>query len=107
MDSDWSYRVTIFSLNQREKLMVVISALLFFGHLFNPFPVLAQTHPGYENFKLSEKDEAQILFARRRYKESIEKFKEVLKLEGETSSSFRMMLKAWKALEGLDRKSVV
>jgi tetratricopeptide (TPR) repeat protein len=81
--------------------MIVIYALLFFGHLLNPFPALAQTHPGYENFKLSEKDEAQILFARRRYKESIEKFKEVLKLEGETSSSFRMMLKAWKALEGL------
>jgi tetratricopeptide (TPR) repeat protein len=81
--------------------MVVISALLFFGHLFNPFPVLAQTHPGYENFKLSEKDEGQVLFARQRYKESIEKFKEVLKLEGETSSAFRMMLKAWKELEGL------
>jgi tetratricopeptide (TPR) repeat protein len=81
--------------------MVVISALLFFGHLFNPFPLLAQTHPSYENFKLSEKDEAQILFARQRYKESIEKFKEVLKLEGESSSSFRIMLKAWKALEGL------
>jgi tetratricopeptide (TPR) repeat protein len=81
--------------------MVVIFALLFFGHLFNSFPVLAQTHPGYENFKLSEKDEAQILFARQRYKESIEKFKEVLKLEGETSSAYRMMLKAWKAVDGL------
>jgi tetratricopeptide (TPR) repeat protein len=81
--------------------MVVIFALLFFGHLFNPFPLLAQTHPGYENFKLSEKDEAQILFARQRYKESIDKFKEVLKLEGGISSDFRMMLKAWKALEGL------
>ena len=81
--------------------MLVIFALLFFGQLFNPFPLLAQSHPGYENFKLSEKDEAQILFARQRYKESIEKFKEVLKLEGETSSAFRMMLKAWKALEGL------
>jgi tetratricopeptide (TPR) repeat protein len=91
----------IFSLNQREKFMVVLSSLLFFGYLFNPFTLLAQTHPGYENFKLSEKDEAQILFARQRYKESIEKFKEVLKLEGETSSGFRMMLKAWKALEGL------
>jgi tetratricopeptide (TPR) repeat protein len=81
--------------------MVVISFLLFFGHLFNPFLGLAQTHPGYENFKLSGKDEAQILFARQRYKESIEKFKEVLKLEGETSSAFRMMLKAWKEVEGL------
>jgi tetratricopeptide (TPR) repeat protein len=81
--------------------MVVIFALLFFGHLFNSFPVLAQSHPGYENFKLSEKDEAQILFARQRYKESIEKFKEVLKLEGETSSGYRMMLKAWKAVDGL------
>jgi tetratricopeptide (TPR) repeat protein len=81
--------------------MVVILALLFFGHLFNPFPLLAQPHTGYENFNLSGKDEAQILFARKRYKESIEKFKEVLKLEGETSSAFRIMLKAWKALEGL------
>jgi tetratricopeptide (TPR) repeat protein len=81
--------------------MVVIYALLFFGQLFNPLPVIAQTHPGYENFKLSEKDEAQILFSRQRYKESIEKFKEMLKLEGQTSSTFRMMLKAWKALEGL------
>jgi tetratricopeptide (TPR) repeat protein len=81
--------------------MVVIFALLFFGYLFNPFPVPAQTHSGYENFKLPEKDEAQILFARQRYKESIEKFKEVLRLEGETSSAFRMMLKAWKAVEDL------
>jgi tetratricopeptide (TPR) repeat protein len=81
--------------------MVVLSSLLFFVHLFNTSPVLAQTHPGYENFNLSEKDEGQILFARQRYEESIEKFKEVLKLEGETSSTFRMMLKAWKAVEGL------
>jgi tetratricopeptide (TPR) repeat protein len=81
--------------------MVVIYALLFFGHMFNTFPALAQTHPGYENFKLSEKDEAQLLFARQRYKESIEKFKVVLKLEGEISNTFRMMLKAWKAVEGL------
>jgi tetratricopeptide (TPR) repeat protein len=81
--------------------MIVIFALLFFGHLFNPFPLIAQPHTGYENFTLSEKDEAQTLFARQRYKESIEKFKEVLKLEGENSSTFRMMLKAWKAGAGL------
>jgi tetratricopeptide (TPR) repeat protein len=81
--------------------MVVISFLLFFGILFSPSPVLAQTHPGYEKFNLSEKDEAQILFARGRYKESIEKFKGLLKSEGETSTTFRMMLKAWKAIEGL------
>ncbi|MFT4580104.1 MAG: tetratricopeptide (TPR) repeat protein [Nitrospinales bacterium] len=81
--------------------MVVISFLLFFGVLFNPSPVLAQAHPGYGKFKLSDKDDAQILFARERYKESIEKFKEVLKSEGETSTAFRMMLKAWKAIEGL------
>ena len=61
--------------------MVVISFLLFFGILFSPSPVSAQAHPGYEKFKLSEKDEAQILFARERYKESIEKFKGVLKSE--------------------------
>ena len=81
--------------------MVVISFLLFFGILFSPSPVSAQAHPGYEKFKLSEKDEAQILFARERYKESIEKFKGVLKSEVGASTAFRMMLKAWKALEGL------
>jgi tetratricopeptide (TPR) repeat protein len=81
--------------------MVVISFLLFFGILFSPTPVLAQAHPGYEKFNFSEKDEAQILFSRKRYKESIEKFKRVLKSEGETSTTFRMMLKAWKAIEGL------
>lgn len=82
--------------------MVVISFLLFFGLLFSPSPVLAQAHPGYEKFKLSEKDEAQMLFARGRYKESIDKFKEVLKSEGESSTTFRMILKAWKAIEGLN-----
>jgi tetratricopeptide (TPR) repeat protein len=82
--------------------MIVISLLLFFGILFSPSPLLAQTHPGYEKFNLSVKDEAQILFARGRYKESIEKFKGVLKSEGETSATFRMMLKSWKAIEGLN-----
>jgi tetratricopeptide (TPR) repeat protein len=82
-------------------VVIISSFLLFFGYLFNPFPLIAQTHPGYENFKFSDKDEAQILFARQRYKESIEKFKEVLKLEEDTSSAFRIMLKAWKAIEGL------
>jgi tetratricopeptide (TPR) repeat protein len=82
--------------------MVVISFLLFLGILFNPSPVLAQAHPSYEKFNLSEKDEAQILFARGRYKESIEKFKGALKSEGGASTTFRMMLKAWKAVEGLD-----
>lgn len=81
--------------------MVVISFLLFFGIIFSPSPLLAQTHSGYEKFNLSEKDEAQILFARGRYKESIEKLKGILKSEGETSTTFRMMLKAWKAIEGL------
>ena len=81
--------------------MVVISFLLFSGILFSPSPVSAQAHPGYEKFKLSEKDEAQILFARERYKESIEKFKGVLKSEEDASTAFRMMLKAWKAIDGL------
>ena len=81
--------------------MVVISFLLFSGILFSPSPLSAQAHSGYEKFKLSEKDEAQILFARERYKESIEKFKGVLKSEGEASTVFRMMLKAWKAIDGL------
>ena len=74
--------------------MLVISALLFFVHFYNPFPLLALPHPGYENFKLSETDKAQIHFSRKRYKESIAKFKEILKLKGETSNVFRMMLKA-------------
>jgi tetratricopeptide (TPR) repeat protein len=81
--------------------MIVISFLLFFGILFSPSPLSAQAHPGYEKFKLSEKDEAQILFARERFKESIEKFKGVLNSEGEASTTFRMMLKAWKAIDGL------
>jgi len=82
--------------------MVVISFLLFFGIFFNPSPLLAQTHPGYEKFNLSTKDEAQILFARGHYKESIEKFKAVLELESETSSVFRTMLKGWKAMDNLN-----
>jgi tetratricopeptide (TPR) repeat protein len=81
--------------------MVVIPFLFFFGILFSPSPASAQAHSGYEKFKLSEKDEAQILFARERYKESIEKFKGVLTSEGEASSTFRIMLKAWKAIDGL------
>jgi tetratricopeptide (TPR) repeat protein len=82
--------------------MVVISFLLFFGILFIPSPLLAQAHPGYVEFNLSAKDEANIHFARERYKESIGKFKEVLTSEGETSTTFRVMLKAWKAIEGLN-----
>ena len=76
--------------------------LLFLSIASNPSLLSAQTHPGYENFNLSSKDEAEILFARGRYEEAIEKFKTVLKLEGETSYLFRTMLKSWKALSNLD-----
>ena len=81
--------------------MIVISFLLFFCILFSPSPLSAEAHPGYEEFNLSKKNEAQILFSRGRYKESIESFKKVLKSEGETSTTFRIMLKAWDAIEGL------
>ena len=76
--------------------------LLFLSIASNPSSLSAQTHPGFENFNLSSKDEAEILFARGRYEEAIEKFKTVLKLEGETSYLFRTMLKSWKALSNLD-----
>ena len=81
--------------------MIVVSFLLFFSISFHPSPVFAQVHPGLENFNLSAKNEAEVLFARGRYKESIEKYKEVLKSEGETSYIFRTMLKAWKAMDDL------
>ena len=81
--------------------MIVFSFLLFFSISFHPSPVFAQVHPGLENFNLSVKNEAEVLFARGRYKESIERYKEVLKSEGETSYIFRTMLKAWKAMDDL------
>jgi len=81
--------------------MIVVSFLLFLCISFHPSPVLAQAHPGYEKFNLSAKDEAEVLFARGRYKETIEKYKEVLRSEGETSYIFRTMLKAWNAMEDL------
>jgi len=81
--------------------MIVVSFLLFFSISLHPSPVFAQVHPGLEKFNLSAKNEAEVLFARGRYKESIEKYKEVLKSEGETSYIFRAMLKAWKAMDDL------
>ena len=81
--------------------MTIFSFLLFFSILFDSSPVIAQVHPGLENFSLSAKNEAEVLFARGRYKESIEKYKEVLKSEAETSYIFRSMLKAWKAMDDL------
>ncbi|MZG54213.1 MAG: tetratricopeptide repeat protein [Nitrospinae bacterium] len=86
---------------KRKSPMVAVTLLLIFSISFNPAPLFAQVHPGYENFKLSAKDEAELLFARGRYKESIEKFKEILKSEKETSYIFRMMLKAWQAMQDL------
>ena len=76
---------------------------LFLSIVANPSLLFAQVHPGYEKFNLSSKDEAEILFARGRYEEAIEKLKIVLKSEGETSYVFRTMLKSWKALSSLDR----
>ena len=76
--------------------------LLFLSIVSNSSSLSAQIHPGYQNFNLSSKDEAEILFARGRYEEAIEKLKPVLKLEGETSYLFRTMLKSWKALSNLD-----
>ena len=81
--------------------MIVVSFLLFLSISFHPSPVFAQVHPGLEKFNLSAKNEAEVLFARGRYKESIEKYKEVLKSEGGTSYIFRAMLKAWKAMDDL------
>ncbi|MEK9629574.1 MAG: tetratricopeptide repeat protein [Nitrospinota bacterium] len=81
--------------------MVVIPLILILGLFFNPAPLYSQQHPGFENFQLSKKDEAEVFFARGLYKESIEKYKEVLKLEVGTSYIFRTMLKAWKALNDL------
>tara|TARA_B100000686_G_scaffold345350_1_gene429783 strand:+ start:103 stop:1038 length:936 start_codon:yes stop_codon:yes gene_type:complete len=81
--------------------MSTIFLFLIFSITINSSPLVAQVHPGYENFKFSPKDEAELLFARGLYKESIEKYKEALRTEKETSYIFRMMLKAWKAMNGL------
>ena len=59
--------------------MIVFFFLLFFSISYHPFPVFAQVHPGLENFNLSAKNEAEVLFARGRYQESIEKYKAVPK----------------------------
>ncbi len=82
--------------------MVLISFLFFFTLSFNSSQLFAQVHPGYEKFNFSEKDEAEVLFARKRYVESLEKFKSVLKSEEGTSYIFRTMLKAWNAIGGLN-----
>ena len=82
--------------------MIIFFILLFFSISFQPSHIFAQVHPGLENFNISVKNEAEVLFARGQYKESIEKYKEVLKLEGETSYIFRTMLKAWKAMDDLN-----
>jgi len=82
--------------------MIIFFFLLFFSISFQPSNIFAQVHPGLENFNFSLKNEAEVLFARGQYKESIEKYKEVLKSEGETSYIFRTMLKAWKAMDDLN-----
>ena len=81
--------------------MTTVFLFLIFSITINSSPLLAQVHPGYENFKFSPKSEAELLFARGLYKESIEKYKEILRTEKEMSYIFRMMLKAWKAMNDL------
>ena len=78
--------------------MATVFLFLIFSITINFSPLLAQVHPGYENFKFSPKEKAELLFARGLYKESIEKYKEILRTEKEMSYIFRMMLKAWKAM---------
>lgn len=81
--------------------MAVAFFLLFLSFAANPPSLFAQGHPGFETLALSEKDEAEMLFARGRYEEAIEKFKSALKSEEGTSYIFRAMLKSWKALNRL------
>ena len=81
--------------------MTNVFLFLIFNITINSSPLLAQVHPGYENFKFSPKEEAELLFARGLYKESIEKYKEVLRTGKEMSYIFRMMLKAWKVMNDL------
>ncbi|MBT5469594.1 MAG: tetratricopeptide repeat protein [Nitrospina sp.] len=82
--------------------MVLISFLLFFTLSLNSSQLFAQAHPGYEKFNFSKIDEAEALFVRKRYEESLEKFKGILKSEEGTSYIFRIMLKAWNAKGELD-----
>ncbi len=82
--------------------MGIMIFFLFLSVVSNPSSLSAQIHPGYENFNLSSKDEAEVLFARGRYEEAIEKLKTVLKSEEGTSYLFRTMLKSWKALSNLN-----
>ena len=81
--------------------MTTVFLFLIFSFIINSSPLLAQVHPGYENFKFSPKDEAELLFARGLYKESIKKYKEILRTEKEKSYIFRMMLKNWQAMNDL------
>ena len=64
-------------LGKRRPAMTIVFFFLIFSITINPSSLLAQVHPGYENFKLSPKDEAELLFIRGLYKESIEKWKEI------------------------------
>jgi len=82
--------------------MIIVSFLLAFSITFVvPSSLLAQAHPDYKNFRLSAKDEADLLFARGLYKESIEKYKKILRTEKDKSYIFRVMLKAWQAMNDL------
>jgi len=88
-------------LGKRRPTMTIVFLFLISSITINPSTLLAQVHPGYESFKFSSKEEAELLFARGLYKESIEKCKEILKTEKERSYIFRMMLKAWQAMNDL------
>ena len=55
--------------------MIVVSFLLVFSISFHPSPVFAQVHPGLEKFNLSAKNEAEVLFARGRYKSLLKNIK--------------------------------
>ncbi|MEC9423692.1 MAG: hypothetical protein VYC01_05040, partial [Nitrospinota bacterium] len=71
--------------------MGIMIFFLFLSVVSNSSSLSAQIHPGYENFNLSSKNEAEVLFARGRYEEAIEKLKTVLKSEEGTSYLFRTM----------------
>ena len=62
-------------LGKRRPTMTIVFLFLIFIITINFSPLLAQVHPGYENFKFTPKDEAELLFARGLYKESIKKYK--------------------------------
>lgn len=90
----------------KKLALPIVVICLFLSAAIIPSSLLAQAHPGYEKFRLSATNEAEVLFARGRYEDAIEKLKIALDAEGETSYKFRIMLKSWKALNGLNNAEV-